>query len=127
MEFNRLALFENRVIRKSEKAGHQPGLRGDKVLNAFTEALRSAARPTCGVLSESRREQNLYANPNTDSEVHQLRPLLPPKCSKMIRSKAKYSSPVAAAFCERRVSAVTERRYKVEPFARGTAMQTRWG
>jgi hypothetical protein len=38
-------------------------------LDAFTKALRRAARLTCGVLSGPRREQNLSANSATDSEV----------------------------------------------------------
>jgi len=36
------------------------------------------------MLSGPRREQNPYANPNTDSEVCQLRPLCPPRRSKMV-------------------------------------------
>jgi hypothetical protein len=36
---------------------------GDKVIYAFTEALRRVTRPTCGSLFEPRYEQDLSANP----------------------------------------------------------------
>ena len=57
------------LARKAKSRANLPGFRGDKVYTPSPKAFRRAARLTCGVLSEPRREQNLYANPKPDSEA----------------------------------------------------------